>query len=317
MSSKIAVIGAGIAGTNLASLLKKEGFQVSIFEKARGPGGRTSSRRANIKDGTQTLRLDHGAQYIDVSNPQFQEFIDGLIDLGVVVKHGDTNVAVPAMNAICKYLVQDIDAHYQVHIKETQKRDEKLELFDLDSNSLGLFDWIVSTAPPKQAADIFHNYALSHELKNIEMKAHFATMLVSEKDFTRDFESSNIQDSLLNWIGVLNRKPGRTTSPTQIIMHSNFKWTLEHAEADRSWVQEAMLAELEKQTGFKDERPLYLAVHRWLYGRTLEPFGKDFIIDEQNKFAICGDWLCGDDIQAAWLSSTALAKRLTSLGVVN
>lgn len=313
MQTKVAVVGAGIAGTNLAYLLNEKGIEVSLFEKARGPGGRTSSRRAQVGD--KTYRLDHGAQYIDVSNPDFQTFINEMTELGLVVKHGDTNVAVPAMNFIAKHLAKDIDAKYQVRVKETKKVDNGIELFDENNESLGVFDWVISTAPPKQAVELFYNYPIAQEIKDIEMKAHFAVMMISQKEFTKDYEQENVQDSILNWIGVLNRKPGRETSPTQLILHSNFKWTLEHADEDRDWIQAQMLGELEKQTGFKDDEPLYVATHRWLYGRALEPFGKDYILDEENKIALCGDWLCGEDIQAAWLSSSRLATKLSGYHV--
>ena len=38
------VVGSGIAGSTIASLLAKK-YSVEIFDKARGPGGRSSNRR--------------------------------------------------------------------------------------------------------------------------------------------------------------------------------------------------------------------------------------------------------------------------------
>ena len=50
----VAVIGAGISGCYAANQLSLKGFDVSIFEKGRGSGGRTSSRRS------QDYKFDHG-----------------------------------------------------------------------------------------------------------------------------------------------------------------------------------------------------------------------------------------------------------------
>ena len=38
------IVGSGIAGSTIASLLAKK-YTIEIFDKARGPGGRASNRR--------------------------------------------------------------------------------------------------------------------------------------------------------------------------------------------------------------------------------------------------------------------------------
>ena len=55
-ASKIAVIGAGITGLHLARQLS-DVFDVTVFEKSRGLGGRMCARR------TEAHQFDHGAQY--------------------------------------------------------------------------------------------------------------------------------------------------------------------------------------------------------------------------------------------------------------
>ena len=41
------VLGSGIAGSTIASLLSKK-YSVHVFDKARGPGGRSSNKRFAI-----------------------------------------------------------------------------------------------------------------------------------------------------------------------------------------------------------------------------------------------------------------------------
>ena len=43
----IAVIGAGMAGLSCARHLQEAGCRVTVFDKARGPGGRMSTRRGD------------------------------------------------------------------------------------------------------------------------------------------------------------------------------------------------------------------------------------------------------------------------------
>ena len=52
------ILGSGISGSTIANLLSKK-HSVKVFDKARGPGGRSSNKR--FKD---NLSFDHGVQYI-------------------------------------------------------------------------------------------------------------------------------------------------------------------------------------------------------------------------------------------------------------
>ncbi|MBC7939825.1 MAG: FAD-dependent oxidoreductase, partial [Chitinophagaceae bacterium] len=63
-TSHVAVIGAGVAGAACASSLRQAGMNVTLFEKARGVGGRMATRRARWlgADGqAQDAQFDHGA----------------------------------------------------------------------------------------------------------------------------------------------------------------------------------------------------------------------------------------------------------------
>ena len=64
---KILIIGTGISGATTASLLKAASkqccFDITIFDKGRGAGGRMTTSRSN-KD--ERMHLDLGAQYITV-----------------------------------------------------------------------------------------------------------------------------------------------------------------------------------------------------------------------------------------------------------
>ena len=70
--SSYCVIGSGISGATIANLLSKKN-SVHIYDKARGPGGRSSFKRLNKSKG-----FDHGAQYISPKSIQFKKFITNL-----------------------------------------------------------------------------------------------------------------------------------------------------------------------------------------------------------------------------------------------
>ena len=71
--SKYCVIGSGISGATIANLLSKN-HSVDLFDKARGPGGRSSFKRLDKDKG-----FDHGTKYNSPKSPAFKKFVNNLI----------------------------------------------------------------------------------------------------------------------------------------------------------------------------------------------------------------------------------------------
>ena len=66
------IIGSGISGSTAAYLLSKK-YNVEIFDKAKGLGGRASNKRFIKKQS-----FDHGVQYISPKTKEFKRFIQFL-----------------------------------------------------------------------------------------------------------------------------------------------------------------------------------------------------------------------------------------------
>ena len=69
----IAIIGSGIAGLTAARFLNRS-FDVRVFEKSRGVGGRVATKRL------QDYHFDHGAQFFNAKSKEFKKFITPIID---------------------------------------------------------------------------------------------------------------------------------------------------------------------------------------------------------------------------------------------
>jgi len=318
MTKKIAIIGAGISGAVLANQLSKAGFKIKLFEKARGPGGRTATRK--FTSDNKTYYIDHGAQFIDVVNPEFKNFIDILVSKKIVEKFdliGADNVFVPVpnMNSLCKFLLSELnpeDLFYQVEIGAVSRnlhanKTQSMTVFDKNEISLGDFDWVISTAPPKQSYQLFSGIKNYDFLNTIKMKAFFAVMLVSALDYDFNFVEKSFEGSqALAWLGVNSKKPQRDKT-LSLIMHTNPEWTEKNLDLPHDELIKVVTSELQALTGFYDANPIYLGAHRWLYGRCINPVGQDFFVDQENKLALCGDYFLGDNIESAFLSAKRLA----------
>ena len=66
------ILGSGVAGSTIANLLSKK-HSVHVFDKARGPGGRSSNKRFKTN-----LSFDHGVQYISPKSKAFIKFTEKL-----------------------------------------------------------------------------------------------------------------------------------------------------------------------------------------------------------------------------------------------
>ena len=74
---KIAIIGTGLSGLSAAHLLR-DYADITLFEKARGVSGRISTRCA------ESYFFDHGAQYFTARKKLFHNFIQPLLNQGII-----------------------------------------------------------------------------------------------------------------------------------------------------------------------------------------------------------------------------------------
>lgn len=85
ISLKVAVVGAGVAGTACAEALARSGRSVQLFDKSRGPGGRLARRRVEWVDRqrhVRTTRLDGGAVAVTAHSGDFRAFIEHTLQAG-------------------------------------------------------------------------------------------------------------------------------------------------------------------------------------------------------------------------------------------
>lgn len=73
----IAIIGAGMSGIIVAEKMQPYA-NVQIFEKARGVGGRMSTRYAD------DYQFDHGAKFFTARSDSFKDFLQPLIGKDIV-----------------------------------------------------------------------------------------------------------------------------------------------------------------------------------------------------------------------------------------
>jgi predicted NAD/FAD-dependent oxidoreductase len=324
----VAVVGAGLAGSTAAQLMADRGLQVDLYDKARGVGGRTATRRA----AGGTLSFDHGAQYFTARDLRFRRQVDAWVQQGVVARWNprlavledgqsrlkesqtDRFVGRPKMSAMANQLCESLTVQCGVRVGEVYRRKGSWRVFDDTGDELGGYDALVLTAPAPQTAQLLAGVAtaLLEQVESVFMEPTWAVMLGFDQPLPLDFDAAFVNQGPLSWIARNSAKPGRN-EPECWVIHSSHDWASERLENSGDAVGEALLAAFEHATGLSpaEHQPTFRSAHRWRYAAARQPLEQGALFDAQLKLAIAGDWVAGSRVEGAFLSGCAAADWLT------
>ena len=327
MQKKIAIIGAGIAGLSIANKLAQN-YQVTIFDKSRGVGGRMATRR------NENYHFDHGAQFFTAKTDQFQKFChkaqqddiitpwqcklaeinnDVIINTNISEKY---YVAKPQMNNLCKYLSKDLPVILQTTILDLNFKNNKWSLIadsknpNLTTEILTNFDGVILAIPPQQALTILPKNFINYDIvENTKMIGCFTLMLGLATKLNLSFNAANVKNSIIQWLAINNSKPQRPNN-TALVIHSDNYWAEENIEADPIIIQEKLITHLQKIIPIKIADIRYKSLHRWRYANHLEESAAKSLFDSKLKLGVCGDWLLSSKVENAFLSASDLANKI-------
>ena len=172
--SRYCVIGSGISGATIAHLLSQK-HSVDLFDKARGPGGRSSFKRLD-----KTKGFDHGTQYISPKSPAFKKFINNLINKKILKKWSGNHLFLNKVkkenknhlkiigrkgnNDISKYLLKNIKCYFQTELKKIDYNEKKWVLTFSDG-SKKIYEKLILTCPFAQLRKLSKKFIKSHSSK--------------------------------------------------------------------------------------------------------------------------------------------------------
>lgn len=329
--TKIAIIGAGLAGITAANTLKQHA-EVTIFEKSRGVGGRIATRRAT------PYCFDHGAQFFTIRTKEFKSFCTPMIEQGII-KSWDGNfveienkqitqrrswnqdnphyVGSPSMNAIAKYISNDLNIKLETQICSISKNNKGWSLLDIKQNTQGEYDWVIIAAPIKQAQDLLNTSSLSRplssspEIEQITMQGCFSLMLGFKEPLSIGFDAALVKNENISWISVNSSKPDRNKE-FSLLIHSTNNWADQHIDDDRQQVLEYLCNHSSEIVGHDLTKAIHKDIHGWRYANIGKQRGNKFLINKETNIAMCGDWFIQGRIEAAFISGNELAKKIVS-----
>jgi predicted NAD/FAD-dependent oxidoreductase len=281
-------------------------------------------------------RFDHGAQYFTVRDDRFDRYVKSWLQDGIVApwegrivtlvkgrvepKTSTTPrfVGVPGMNAVCKHLATDLDVEFETRVATPDRVQGLWGLADDRGRSLGQFDYVISSAPAPQSAELLAAAPeLQRQAGQTRMRGCWAAMLALNAPLELPFEGAFVHHSPLSWIARSDTKPQRGNCATATdrhqecwVLHASPDWTEQFLEAADDVVLEALLAAFWQATGVAPRRADFATAHRWRYAIPPQPLEAKCLFDAHLQIGACGDWCGGPRVEGAFLSGMAMAERL-------
>jgi len=318
---RIGVVGAGMTGLVAARTLSSQGHDVVVVDKARGAGGRMSTRR------NAGLRFDHGAQYFTARDPRFLRHVLAWQERGLVAawdariatigeRDGSKTsqsaarfVAIPGMNAICRELASELaDCRFDWAVSKLKQLESGWILTSDEAQTLECDALIVST-PPEQARTLLADPEVDELIGGVEMMPCWALMLVLDKPLLADHDAAFVNQGPLSWVSSQLSRPERPAANAWVL-HASPKWSSMHLEKPADEVR-GLLLEAARELPLAQSFTVESAVtHRWRYALARQPLNCGAIWLGQKNLAIAGDWCHGSRVEGAFLSGIAAAGRI-------
>ena len=305
-----AIVGAGMAGLSCAAGLAGMGHAVTLFDKARGPGGRMSTRRMATPLGE--VRFDHGAQYFTARDPGFRAQVAEWEGLGCAARWPlpapDAWVGVPGMNAVIKAMAHDREVCWNVHVDRLEREGDGWTIH-AGSERLGRFDAVVLAIPAEQAVPFLslHDFRMAREATLARSQSCWTGMFAFDQPLTAPVDF--LRDAgILAWAVRSNAKPGQT-GPEGWVLQANPEWSAAHLEEPAVDIASRLLAELACALDIAMPEPVLATAHRWRYAMS-SGLGIGARWDAETRLGVCGDWLLGPRVECAWLSGQQLARHV-------
>ncbi|GLQ30800.1 NAD(P)/FAD-dependent oxidoreductase [Litoribrevibacter albus] len=345
--AQVVVIGAGMSGLAAANSIAEQGIEVLCLEKARGTGGRLSSKRINL-DEHGVLSFDLGASSFYASSERFVSFIEDKCSSmqGMTRRHYVPNVR---SSSLTRALAESVRLECGVKVSDIKRRNGRWLTFVEDEHgspqvfSESLF--LVLATPPEQARALIppsHPYQAALEFVSSQpqwVSVYLVPYSVYEHiGLQVAGPLLNLNCSEIKRLSVESAKPGRTESLCNdeeqeercvlVKLEAQPEWTNHRLELDKNEIASELWAALLREFGLEGDSNecqfRFQYTHRWLYslpsGNVLSRSGEVTGSHHQGpheNLCLCGDYLGIregiDGVEAAYQSGLSLAEAMVEM----
>ncbi len=322
ITADVLVIGAGISGLTIANELHKQGKTILCVEKARGSGGRLSSKRVILPDGE--VSFDLGCSAFTARTPRFKHKVNEWCEAGVLQTWTQLNdehwyVGQSRSSSITRHLADSLAVQFSTRITRLEKHRGHWAVYIEDNNSehcYALVDDVIITAPAPQCCDLLpKDHLLRYRIKKVTVSAQWVVMLALREAL--NMEDFWVSPSLnIARVSYENSKPNRHQGAGLHVytIQASHEWS----DSRTDYSKDKVLMELTNEFAQLTQQPLHIEAdycHRWLYAQgNQNGYEASGFLSADDGIHICADYLAQDilidGVEAAYLSALALADHL-------
>ena len=230
-------------------------------------------------------------------------------------------IGVPHMTSPAAFLAGSLKLTCQTTIVGFERHGNHWQLLSAERGLLAdHFDAVLLAIPAPQAAPLLSRAAAELSEPTVScnvlamaaiaaattMRATWVLMLQFDSPATMPFDARACGEGPLQLVVHNSAKPGRFGLDSWVI-HASPNWSEAHLEEPSEVVVVALLAAF-KALGGPD--PQSWTAHRWRYAATDFTTATGAVWDENAQLGLCGDWMNGGTVEAAWQSGQQLARQM-------
>lgn len=301
MSSRVLVIGAGIAGLSAANALETTGSSPVIVDKSRGVGGRLATRRSEFGF------FNHGAPTVSAHTSGFKAFLteaDTAQWNGFGEAEGD-----PTMSALAKPLMGQIPLHLQLAVTHLESLSSGVKASFSDGESEE-YERAIVAVPAPQAIQILSAEGVlaswAHALNDIKMDPCWTGLFA--------FKQPLPVLSIPRGVHLQNSSSLKTDQQMERwVFHSDAEWSREHLEKGKEEILQEITTLFFNGLQIDRREPEFAQAHRWRYARVAQSLKLPFLQSPNGRISVIGDAFSGpdgswQDAEAAFHSGQSVAR---------
>lgn len=317
-NSDCIVIGGGITGLIIATILQRKGIKVTVLDKRKNIGGRLATRRVRESESIAGV-FDYGIQYFSVKSPQFQVWVDDWLKHGVVKEwsqgFGEAEVTscycgVDGINGIAQYLAKNLDVRSQT--KAINLSYEKKWLIESENEQQYQGDMLIMTSAVPQSLSLLDAsliplpLEIRFSLEQIEYDRCITILALLEKP-SKIPSPGGIAlkgDDYLAWLGDNNQK-GISPDAHAITLHATPRFSDDYWDSDDAEIVYKLLT---AAADYLDSPIIKYQLYRWRYALPRTFYNQPCLEFLELPLVMAGDAFVAPTIEGAVTSAMAAGE---------
>ena len=303
----VAIVGAGFSGCLLFNRLKENGFDITIFDKSRGTGGRLSTKYIEDKF------IDHGTPFIKTQDKFLIEFLDEKVLENLLNKKNNEYFPINGINKLCSSMIDKSSLIKNSRIKKAFYENKKWTLIDENQQLFEGYDFLVLTNPAKQILEL--DLKLSENIKNSLESVYYDSIvsLICYSNKNCGIDLSKLENNKNIKKVVNNSLKYEYKDFDSYIIHFNEEFSNKYCNNSKEEIFDKVYNIINKELDTEIKKSFETIEHLWKYAFAKNSLNKDFLFDESIMLGVCGDYFKYKNLESSFHSSLKLSEKITIL----